>query len=377
MNKLQLGSVWCLKIQWSLARRVALALIALAGAGALNATPPALKVVGNQLVTDAGQPVRLRGVNCAGLEWASDGNGRIVRTVEVAVVDWHANLIRLPLSQDRWFGQAPEQKDGGAAYRALVAQLVEFCAAHNAYILLDLHWSDTGVWGKNIGQHNLPDRNSIVFWTDCAPRFADNPAVLFDLYNEPARIDWDQWYKGGPITETDHKTRATLSYDSVGLPALAAAIRATGAKNVIVAGGINWAYELEGIPGGREIKDPTGRGVVYAVHPYPHKYEHLGWETLAQWAARMEKFAAKLPLIVTEFGSDSHSWPTPKEWQMTDEKWNREMLRTLEAHQWNWTAWDFHDSARPCLIADWSYTPTPEFGVWVKETLAANVAGAK
>src|SRR5664279_6237774 len=180
--------------------------------GGLPAAPLPLKVVANQLVNSAGRPVRLRGVNCASLEWSADGDGHILQTVQVAVVQWHANLIRLPLAQDRWFGKAPEQKDGGRGYRALVSQLVELCAANNAYILLDLHWSDAGRWGQNIGQHNLPDQNSITFWKDLAPVYRDNPAVLFDLYNEPARINWDQWFKGGPIIETDTEQNLTLTY---------------------------------------------------------------------------------------------------------------------------------------------------------------------
>jgi len=338
----------------------------------LSATPAALKVVGTQLVTADGQPVRLRGVNCASMEWSDDGQGHILKTVEVVVNEWHANLIRLPLSQDRWFGKAPEQKDGGKAYRALVRQLVDFCAAHNAYILLDLHWSDAGEWGKNIGQHNLPDKNSIAFWKDLAPRYRHQPAVLFDLYNEPSHITWDQWLKGGPVTETDKKTKITLAYEAVGLPALVEAIRSTGAKNVIVAGGINWAYELEGIPGARELADPKGHGIIYAAHPYPHPYEHIGRETLAKWTARTEAFAQKLPLIVTEFGSDEKMWKFPKDWNYNDERWGREMIAILEAHRWNWLAWDFHPTASPCLIADWNYTPTPHFGVWVKEALAEN-----
>ncbi len=338
----------------------------------LAAVPLPLKVVGNQLLDSTGQPVRLRGVNCAGMEWASDGEGHILKTVEVAVKEWHANLIRLPLAQDRWFGKAPEQKDDGAGYRALVRQLVDFCAANNVYIMLDLHWSDAGEWGKNIGQHNLPDKNSITFWKDIAPVYQDNPAVLFDLYNEPSHINWDQWFKGGPITETDGKTKVTLTYEAVGLPALVEAIRSTGAKIGIVAGGINWAYEVGGILPGRELADPHGNGVVYAVHPYPHKYEGLGLETIAQWTARMEAFAQKLPLIVTEFGSIEKWWPFPKDWNYSDEIWNREMLRVLEEHHWNWTAWDFHPTAPPCLISDWDYTPTPHFGVWVRQALAEN-----
>jgi endoglucanase len=339
----------------------------------LGAAPLPLKVTGTQLLNSAGQTVRLRGVNCAGLEWASDGDGHTLKTVEVAVKEWHANLIRLPLSQDRWFGKAPEQKDDGAAYRALVRQVVDFCSAHNAYIMLDLHWSDAGVWGQNIGQHNLPDENSVIFWKDIAPVYRDNPAVLFDLYNEPSRIKWDQWFNGGPMTETDQKTKVKLTYESVGLPALFAAIRSTGAKNVIVAGGSNWAYDVSGIRPDRQIADPAGNGVIYAVHPYPHKFEGFGLETIAQWAARMEAFGQTFPFIVAEFGSIEKWWPLPKDWNYNDEKWNREMLRVLEAHHWNWTAWDFHPTAMPSLISDWNYTATPEFGVWVREALAENL----
>jgi hypothetical protein len=343
----------------------------MAAAGAWSAPLP-LKVVGHQLLDSGEHPVRLRGVNCASLEWSNDGEGHILRTLDVAVTEWRANLIRLPLSQDRWFGKAPEQQDGGASYRALVRQAVDFCAAHDTYIILDLHWSDAGEWGRNIGQHDLPDRNSVLFWKEFAAAYRNHPAVLFDLYNEPANVDWDQWFKGGPLTETTEKPPATLTYASVGLPALVAAIRSTGAKNVIVAGGINWAYEVGGIAEGRALLDPTGNGVVYAVHPYPHEYSGIGRETIAQWTARLEAFARKFPVIVTEFGSLSSSWPFPKEWNCTDEKWNREMIGVLEDHRWNWTAWDFHPTAAPCLISGWSYAPTPEFGVWVKQALQKN-----
>lgn len=350
-------------------------LVAAAGlmtAACLAAAPLPLRVAGNQLLDSGGQPVLLRGVNCAGMEWSSDGDGLILKTIKVAVTEWKANLIRLPLAQDRWFGKASDQRDAGAGYRALVRQAVDLCASNNAYIILDLHWSDAGVWGRNIGQHDLPDQNSLAFWKDVAPVYRDNPAVLFDLYNEPTHVNWDQWFKGGPLTETNKKTKVTLTYESVGMPALLAAIRSTGARNVIIASGINWAYDVGGILEGRELSDPAGNGVVYAVHPYPHEYAGIGRETIAQWAARMEPFARRFPILVAEFGSNERMWPLPKEWNATDEKWNREMLRVLEDHRWSWTAWDFHTNAWPCLISNWRYTPTPEFGVWVKQELQKN-----
>jgi hypothetical protein len=342
-----------------------------------STAPVPLKVVGNRLLYRTGQPAQLRGVNCASLEWSCDGAGHILKSVQVAVTEWNANLIRLPLCQDRWFGKTSEQQDGGAAYRALVGQLIDLCATNHAYIVLDLHWSDAGVWGQNIGQHNLPDTNSILFWKDVAATYKNRPAVLFDLYNEPSHITWDQWLKGGPMTEDDKEHHVKLSYQAAGMQALVDAIRSTGASNVLTVSGINWAYEFEGIPQSHQLSDPGGNGIIYAAHPYPHAYEKIGHETLAKWTARMEAFAAKEPLIVLEFGSIESLWPFPKSWDCNDEKWNREMIRVLEAHGWSWAAWDFHTTAWPCVIADWNYTPTPHFGVWVKQALAANLGPAQ
>jgi hypothetical protein len=79
-------------------------------------TPRALKVFGTQILDNQNQPVRLRGVNVASLEWTSTGE-HILKSVNTAIQDWHVNILRLPLAQDRWFGKAREQSDGGVAYR--------------------------------------------------------------------------------------------------------------------------------------------------------------------------------------------------------------------------------------------------------------------
>lgn len=91
--------------------------------------PLPLKVVGAQVLNSKNEPVLLRGVNCASMEWTSNGEGHILQSVTTAIDEWHVNHIRLPLAQDRWFGKAPEQKDEGKAYRALVKQVVDLCAS--------------------------------------------------------------------------------------------------------------------------------------------------------------------------------------------------------------------------------------------------------
>jgi len=326
--------------------------------------PSPLKVVGTKVVNNKGEPVLLRGVNAAGLEWTSDGQGHILKTVDIAIKDWHADVIRLPLSQDRWFGKAPEQTDGGKSYRALVQQAVDTCATQRCYIILDLHWSDCGQWGANIGQHSLPDSNSIAFWQDLAPVYANHPAVLFDLYNEPHDVSWNVWLDGGPITDTPNgrRTGPPKQFQAVGMQQLFNAVRATGAKNVVIVGGLDWAYDFSGILAGRQITDPNGNGVIYANHCYDNKHDSVD-----TWIRNMEQASAKLPVMVTEFGGNSgpsHEVPS--------DNWLLHVMRALDEHHWSWTAWDLHTSARPNLISDWDYTPTPGFGVYVKKALAGS-----
>lgn len=323
-----------------------------------------LHVEANRILDEKGQPVRLRGVNVASLEWSSDGEGHVLETARVAVQDWKANLIRLPLSQDRWFGKAPEQSDQGIAYRRLVRRVVDLCAANRCYVLLDLHWNDAGVWGQNIGQHVMPDMNSVEFWQSCAREYRNNPAVLFDLYNEPHDTTWDVWLRGGDVEEkSDAGARqgafAPVKYRTPGMQAMLDAVRSTGAKNLVVAGGLDWAYDLSGFLNGYTLKDSKGRGVVYACHSYPFK-----GDTVDKWLSKLDRALSTIPVIISEFGDE------PKgEARTKPSLWVEQVVREMGARGCNWTAWDLHPAAGPTLISDWNYTPTPYFGVIVKQAL--------
>jgi TolB protein len=334
-------------------------LLCVVGLRAAIAAPPELMVRKTEVVNRRNEPVRLRGVNTACLEWTSDGEGHILETVQTAINEWHVNVIRLPLAQDRWFGKAREQKDDGKAYRALVDQVVQLCARRDCYVILDLHWSNAGEWGKQIGQHVMPDQYSAEFWKSCAAAYKNHPAVIFDLYNEPHNVTWDVWRSGGSVTEKADRRNPAKTFDAVGMQALLDTVRATGAKNVVIAGGLDWAYDMSGFLEGKQLVDPNGNGVIYANHAYPFK-----GDTVERWLAKMEKASKVLPIIVSEFGSDANGARG-----QSGEQWVRQVLQALESQGWSWTAWDLHPSAGPRLISDWKYTPTPSFGTWVKQAL--------
>lgn len=326
---------------------------------------PALRVKGNAIFDDHGRPVRLRGVNTAAMEWDSEGEGHILKTVKVSVKEWKVNHIRLPLSQDRWFGKAPEQTDQGVKYRRLVRAVVDWCAANGAYVMLDLHWNNAGEWGKHIGQHQMPDMNTAEFWKDCAATYANHPAVIFDLYNEPHTISWDVWKNGGQVEEKQGPGARQgrfepVTYRTPGMQSLLETIRATGAKNLIVAGGLDWSYDLSGFLKGCTLDDKTGRGVVYACHAYPFK-----GDTIDQFLVKLDAALPKIPVIISEFGDNG-----PRGQQDKPSPWIVRLVDEMEKRKCHWTAWDMHPAAGPVLISDWNYTPTPSFGVIVKEALS-------
>ncbi len=333
--------------------------------------PPQLHVQGNRILDDHDRPVLLRGVNAASLEWTSDGERHILDTVDRAIKEWHANIVRVPVSQDRWFGLGPEQSDGGTAYRLLVKQVIGRITGQGCYAMFDLHWSDSGVWGTQIGQHVMPDVNSVTFWRSAARVFRNDPGVIYDLYNEPHNTTWEIWRNGGIVVDNGPTVRQPRTYRAVGMQTLLDVVRSEGADNLVIAGGLDWAYDMSGLLKGYALSDRNGHGVVYANHDYPFK-----GDTVAKWLAKMEVATRTLPVIVSEFGSETRpSTGVPRRPNPNlDPDWLAKTLKILHDHRWSWIAWDLHPAAGPRLISDWNYTPTPSFGAPVKKELSERLA---
>src|SRR5256885_3882454 len=70
---------------------------------------PAVHVQGNRVVDSAGRPVRLRGVNRSGAEYAcAQGwgifDGPSDSASVSAIASWRTNVVRLPLNETCWLG---------------------------------------------------------------------------------------------------------------------------------------------------------------------------------------------------------------------------------------------------------------------------------
>jgi hypothetical protein len=340
-----------------------------------------LHVAGNQLEDPAGNTVTLRGVNITSLEYRPDDDN-VLLAVNTAINSWHANILRLPVNEDFWFGHdefwtGAEAGDGGAAYRALVDQVISTAQADNVYVVLDLHWSDMGVWGANNGQHFMPDDHSTLFWQDAAVRYANNPAVFYDPYNEPtvgisnpSDADFATWRDGGMITETDLNTGAVIgTYHSPGMQGLINTIRATGANNIVVPEGLDFGSDLTGVLTGHALSDPAGE-LMYQSHLY---YDKLAIQSIADSVASVSQ---QYPIYIGEWGNGGVIGQPSQE--AADS--NNNSVAYFEQHHYNWSGWAFFpdfENGPFNMFTDWNtFTPTSDYGAIVKQALTANIVTA-
>jgi endoglucanase len=322
--------------------------------------PAELRAQGNRLVTvEGGKETWLQGMNVASLDWGVRGE-QVHKSVIVGIDEWKGNVIRLPVKDDYWFGK--DADDGGAAYRAIVDQVVTLAANRGAYVVLDLH------------RYRAPRQEYLKFWTDAATRYKNHPAVIFDLLNEPHGVTWEIWRDGGFVEEkkkdgdedafltAEEKLHNKHGFQSPGMQVMLDTVRATGARNLVLVGGLDYAYKLDGIVDGFGLKDATGNGIIYACHIYPWK---KGWQK------NLLDAAAKHPILLGELGANTGkmSW-LPAEQQEDATTWVPAILGLIQQHKLNWTAWCFHPKSGPRMLLDWNYTPTPEWGQPAKDALS-------
>jgi endoglucanase len=343
-----------------------------------------LKVSGNQLLDANSKPVRLLGVNRSGAEGKCIQGGTPPNSLgwdiydsptdlasAQAIVSWHANAVRLPLNEDCWFGiNGVNPLYGGANYQKVIADYVATLHQAGLYVILDLHWNAPGNIPA-LDQQPMPDADhSVDFWKAVATRFASDPAVVFDLYNEPYVYSnymqnpngdpWQCWLNG--CTLNTYVTGGTpymqsLSWNAVGMQALVNAVRGTGAKNPIMVGGLGWANDLSGWLA-HKPNDPQN-ALIASWHNYPNQ----NCTDSTCWNATIGPVAAQVPVVIGETGDAICSGTT-----LVDGE-----LPWADAHGvsylgWTWNAWQGY--CEDVLITDYSGTPTANYGQKFHDLLA-------
>ena len=166
--------------------------IYLVSPGLLRNTGPAtpgvdgpLHVRGNQIVQADNQPVVLRGMELYGLD-SSSSPASVTSTAVATARAWGANVMRVALGEQLWL---PTSCAYDPNYVAAVDRAVNWITSAGMVALLELQDSVVSPGCPAGGPHNMADDpGSLLFWSQVASRYATNPLVAFDLYNEPHNI---------------------------------------------------------------------------------------------------------------------------------------------------------------------------------------------
>ena len=324
----------------------------------LNTTAPTgqfgIQIKGNQFISAKdGSPVQLVGTQVSGLEtgytsrWPQYSNAGSAFWASLLNYGGSGlNTVRFPLNEASWLnytcydsGSGASAKlytrasggayipDPGSVYQATVRKAVADATAAGLYVILVDFWgtpnNDTGRPLCPIGQPGFANADhSLAFWKSVADTFKGNPAVIFELFNEPfgANVynDWvvqtgSNTYNPGPdaitlrdggayspfLTQNNTAGNAMVTVNQTwqvaGMQALLNTVRGEGATNVVLTSPVGWAGEIETWLASRPT-DPIGQlGVAWHLYGY------------AKGAAPpLAVLAAGFPIAVTEtYGFDA------------------------------------------------------------------------
>lgn len=321
-------------------------------------TAPAVRVAGNRLTNAAGQAIRLQGINRSGTEYACiQGRGTFDGPHDSASVEamraWKVNVVRVPLNESCWLGTDGVRPElGGAAYQQAIADWVALLVRRGMVVILELHWIGPGTTPET-GQKPMPVRATTPrFWHEVARRFRHDEAVLFDLLNEPfpdgnrdTPEAWRCWRDGG--------TCAGVPYVAAGMQELVDTVRAAGAGNVILLGGVQYANALAGWLAHRPT-DPLER-----IAASWHVYSHNACKDVACWNLRAAPVADQVPLVVGEVGDPEGG-----------AAFVTALMDWVDARDGSYLAWVWNVWGSPLdLVTSYDGTPTP-YGRTFRERFA-------
>jgi len=248
---------------------------------------------------------QLRGISMSWSIW----NGK--KYYNPDVVNWlrsdfNISLLRVSMAvqPDGGYLQFPEEQE------KLVTQTIDAAVNNGLYVLID--------WHDHHANEHL--EQSKAFFTRMAKRYADKPNIIYEIFNEPEKIEWQvvKDYAIAVITE----------------------IRKYDRKNIIVVGSPHWDQDID-IAAKDPIKNFTN--IAYSFHFYASDPWHQ--EGLMKRAD--EAIALGLPVFVTEWGVGEASGDGKFDTEKTD-KW----FAWLERNKLSWANWNVTDKKETTALLE-------------------------
>jgi hypothetical protein len=257
----------------------------------------------------------------------------------------------------------------------------------------------------------MADRpNSINFWSSVAARYKGNPAVLFELFNEPF-LDAGQLtnastlaqaggflLNGGGAVATllwDGGNTTNVNWTTAGYQEMLNAVRAAGAPNVVLVGTMDWTATMDQwlpfVPS--DTTRPAGYTGTWTPqlgatwHAYPASQDGVNSDAglvsqvtclnLPSCSAQMMTavqgiIAAGYPVVITEFGDTITNSGSAAPWASVLLPWSD----TNGVSYLGWTFNPWPGFSNDVMVTDLAGTPTPGYGAYVQQHYLCMAAGS-
>jgi endoglucanase len=294
-----------------------------------------LAVCGTTLCGEDGQPVQLRGMSTHGTQWfehcVTDAS------LDVLAHDWGADVLRVST-----YVQEGGYETNPAYFTDLASRVIDQATERGMYVIVDWHMLSPGDPNANTGRAR-------EFFTEITRRHGDQDNLIYEIANEPNGVGWP----------------AIRTYAEEMIPV----VRAGDPDAVVLVGTRAWSSlgVSDGADESEILADPVdAENIMYTFHFYAasHQDGYLG--TLARAADR-------LPLFVTEFGTQDYSGDGPDDFVSA-----QRYLDLMSEKNISWTNWNYSDDFRSgavfrpgtCDSGQWADPGAlKEAGVWVRDRI--------
>ena len=141
-----------------------------------------LRTEGARLVNKRGKPVQLRGMSTHGIHWYPQYANRLaVRQLK----GLGANLFRVAMYADSEHGAYNESKESRERNLYLLNLAVSYALEEDMYVIIDWHLLKDETPLRHL-------QNAKDFFNNISSRYAGNPAVIYEICNEPnGETSWE------------------------------------------------------------------------------------------------------------------------------------------------------------------------------------------
>ncbi|WP_432157036.1 cellulase family glycosylhydrolase [Streptomyces sp. bgisy153] len=270
-----------------------------------------LHISDGRLVEGNGNDFVMRGVNHAHTWYP----GRTQQSL-ADIKTFGANTVRVVLADGhRWAADSPSD----------VANIVSQCKANRLICVLEVH--DTTGYGEEAAAGTLDQ--AADYWIGLKDVLAgEEDYIVINIGNEP-------WGNTDPAGWTAPTTAAVKK------------LRAAGFQHTIMVDAPNWGQDWQGVMRDNAASvyaaDPTGN-LLFSIHMYSV------FDTAQEITDYLNAFvAARLPIVIGEFGGPADQWGDPDE---------DTMMATAEQLGLGYLAWSWSGNTDPVLDLAIDFDPT-------------------